>query len=100
LQYIPTILSDPFSNAVLLTFIPGIFYTLASYGQLYMKGASLTLAILVSVFFAVIEYIIRVPIIKYSSNEAGMSNGVMQFVWVCITMLLGWGSGVVIPKPI
>jgi uncharacterized protein (DUF486 family) len=100
LQYIPTILSDPFSNAVLLTFIPGIFYTLAVYGQLYIKGASLALSIIVSIFFAVIEYIVRVPIIKYSSIDAGMSNGVMQLVWVVVTLLLSWGSGIVIPKPI
>ena len=98
LQYIPNIISNPFANAVLLTFVPGIFYTLAAYGQLYLKWASLTLSIVTSIVFAIIEYIIRVPIIKYSGGPVGMSNGTMQVVWVCVTLLLGWGTDIVFPR--
>ncbi len=98
LEYIPIVLSNPTANAVLLTFIPGILYTLAAYGQLYLKGASLGMSIAISIFFAVLEYIVRVPIIQYSSNEAGMSNGTMQLVWVGITLLLGYFSDGLLTK--
>ena len=99
MQYIPILLSNPVANVILLMFIPGIFYTCAAYGQLYLKGASLAFSIIISIFFAVIEYIIRVPIIKYASGPVGMSNGAMQSIWTCITLLLGWGSDWVFPKP-
>lgn len=98
LHYIPTLVSNPAVNAVMLTFIPGILYVLAAYGHLAISGASLGVEILISIFFAACEYIVRVPIIKYSAAEAGMSNGVMQLVWVSVTMLLSWISGYVI-KP-
>lgn len=88
LQYIPILSSNPAINAILLTFIPGVFYILAAYGHLFIAGASLVTSILVSILFAALEYIVRVPIIKYSSHEAGMSNTVMQIVWVVITMSL------------
>lgn len=97
LKYIPVVFSNPFMNAIAITFIPGVFYIGAAYGHLMLAGASLLTSILISVLFATMEYIVRVPIIKYSSEVAGMSNGVMQSVWVVITLLLGWLSDGVIP---
>lgn len=97
LQYIPTVFADPFTNAVAITFLPGLFYVGAAYGHLLIQGATLMTSILVSVLFATLEYIVRVPIIKYSSEIAGMSNGTMQVVWVVITMLLSWLSDGIMP---
>lgn len=98
LQYIPTVLSNPTQNAILLTFIPGILYVLAAYAHLFITGASLGISIVISIFFAALEYIVRVPLIKYSSHVAGMSNASMQIVWVVITMLLSWASDGIFPK--
>jgi len=98
LQYIPILVSNPQVNAVLLTFVPGLLYVLAAYGQLFLKEASLSTSIIVSIFFAALEYIVRVPIIKYSSNEAGMSHTTMQVVWVVVTMLLSRISDGFVPK--
>jgi uncharacterized protein (DUF486 family) len=86
LSYIPTIFTNPVANAVTLTTVPAIFYTLAAYGQLYITGIGLAMKILVSIFFAVLEYTIRVPINQYSSDVAGMSNTSMQLVWVILTL--------------
>lgn len=88
IKYIPTLVTNPTVNAILLTFVPGILYVLAAYGHLFIAGASLATSILVSILFAALEYIVRVPIIKYSSVEAGMSNSTMQIVWVIITVIL------------
>ena len=88
LKYIPQIFDTPALNAVALTFIPGIFYVLAAFGHLMVAGSGLAVSIVVSIIFAAIEYIFRVPITKYSSNEAGMSNTTIQTVWVVITLLL------------
>ena len=88
LQYIPIVVNNPQINAVLLTFVPGVLYVLAAYGQLFLKGATLRTSILVSIFFAALEYIVRVPIIKYSSIDAGMSHSTMQIVWVIVTLIL------------
>ena len=97
LEYIPAIFSNPVQNAIALTVVPGIFYVAAAYGHLLVAGASLLTSILISVLFATLEYIVRVPIIKYSSSVAGMSNGYMQVVWTVITMVLSWMSGWFMP---
>jgi uncharacterized protein (DUF486 family) len=92
LKYIPNIISNHAGNAILLTFLPGLLYVLAAYGHLFIKGAALSTSIIVSIIFASLEYIVRVPIIKYSSDIAGMSNTIMQVVWVIITIFLSWIS--------
>jgi uncharacterized protein (DUF486 family) len=97
LQYIPIIVSNPVYNAIILTFIPGILYVLAAYGHLMFAGVGLGISIVISIIFAALEYIVRVPLVKYSSEIAGMSNGFMQFVWVGITMLLSWLSSWFMP---
>ncbi len=97
IKYIPPIVSNPTVNAILLTFVPGILYVLAAYGHLFIAGASLATSIIVSIIFAALEYIVRVPIIKYSSAEAGMSNTTMQVVWVAITVILSKLSDGVFP---
>lgn len=88
IDYIPILTTNPVVNAIILTFIPGIFYILAAYGSLFVAGASLATSIVMSIMFAALEYIVRVPIIKYSSHEAGMSNGTMQLVWIAVTFIL------------
>ena len=88
LKYIPQIFSNHTTNAIALTFIPGLFYVLAAFGHLMVAGSGLAISIVVSVIFAAIEYVFRVPITKYSSNEAGMSNGTIQTIWVVITLIL------------
>lgn len=98
LKYIPSLAADPTVNSIILTFIPGIFYVLAAYGHLFIANASLLTSIVISVLFATLEYIVRVPIIKYSSVEAGMSNTTMQVIWVIITILLSKVSDGFFPK--
>jgi uncharacterized protein (DUF486 family) len=88
LKYIPNLFANPSTNAIALTFIPAIFYVLAAYGHLFVHGAGLFISILMSIFFATMEYMVRVPIIQYSSKNAGMSNTTMQLVWVLITICL------------
>lgn len=97
IKYIPIIAENPFTNAVILTCAPALLYTAAAYAHLYFAGLTLAMSILVSVAFATLEYIVRVPIINYSSEVAGMSNGTMQLVWVIITMIFGYASDVLMP---
>lgn len=98
LQYIPIIFTNPVTNAVLLTCVPAVLYTLAAYGHLFVQGASLGLSILISVIFATLEYIVRVPIIKYSHDVAQMSNGTMQVIWIILTGLMSFASDGFFPK--
>lgn len=97
IKFIPVIAENPFTNAVLLTCVPALFYTAAAYAHLAFSGMTLLMSILMSVAFATLEYVVRVPIINYSSEVAGMSNGTMQLVWVIITLLFGYISDVLIP---
>ena len=89
---------SPTVAAIVITVIPGIFYTLASYAQLYLPQLTLLIAIVISVIFATFEYIIRVPIIKYSSDTVGLSNGEMQMIWVGVTMGLAFLSDAIFPR--
>ena len=88
IKYIPNLFDNPATNAIALTFIPGIFYVLASFGHLMFAGGSLAVSIVVSIIFASIEYVMRVPLNKYSSIDAKMTNGTIQIVWVVITLFL------------
>lgn len=97
LKYIPTIFANPVANAIALTFIPGVLYVGAAYGHLLIAGATLLTSILVSVLFATLEYVVRVPLVKYSSEVAGMQNDSLQMVWVVVTMILSWLSKYFMP---
>lgn len=88
LDYIPEISKNKKLNAILLTIVPAILYTTAAYGYLYLREATLFLCILFAITFASLEYIVRVPIIKYSSDEAKLSNGMIQFIWISLTLIL------------
>jgi hypothetical protein len=57
------------------------------------------MSLLISAFFAVVEYATRIPVIQYSASVAGMSNGVMQAVWVIITLILAVITDKVFPLP-
>lgn len=87
-QYVPTVLKDPVVNAIALTIVPAILYTGAAYGQLFIKNIAFGMALLISIVFAILEYIVRVPIIQYSGKVAKMSNISMQAVWVIETLIL------------
>lgn len=88
LKYIPVLVNNPQVNAVLLTIAPAVAYVAAAYGHLYFSHLSLTFSILISIFFAAVEYIIRVPIVKYSHEIAGFGNATMQIIWIVLTLIL------------
>lgn len=100
LKYIPELFKDHRINAVALTTIPALLYCAAAYAALYVKGIPLIYSIVISCFFAILEYIVRVPINFYSSYEAKFSNTTMQFIWVILTMALSYASDVFFPKDI
>jgi uncharacterized protein (DUF486 family) len=98
MDYIPIIFENHILNAIVMTTIPALFYILASYAHLYYKDCTLSSAIIISIFFAIFEYIVRVPIIKYSSDVAGLSNFWLQVIWISITLVLAFGSDYVTPS--
>lgn len=89
---VPVIVSNPVINSIIVTIVPAALYTAAAYGHLFLKNVTIGIAILVSIFFAALEYIVRVPIIKYSSDVAGMSDFSMQTVWVFLTIIMSAGT--------
>ena len=89
---------SPTVAAIIVTIVPGIFYTLAAYAHLYLPQLTLAIAIVISVIFATFEYVIRVPIIEYSANVAGMSNTQLQFIWVGITLGLAYLTDEIWPR--
>lgn len=97
MDYIPIIFENHILNAITITTIPALFYILASYAHLYYKNCTLSNAIIISIFFAIFEYIVRVPVIKYSSVVAGLSNFWLQVIWISITLVLAYGSDFVMP---
>lgn len=98
LDYIPILFANSQINAIALTFAPAVLYAGAAYGHLLFGHLTLALSILVSVIFATLEYIVRVPIIKYSSEVAGMSNSYMQVIWIVLTLITSYISGLFMPK--
>ena len=89
---------SPTVAAIVVTIVPGVLYTLAAYAHLYIPQITLMLAIVISVIFATFEYIVRVPIIQYSSEKAGLSNGEMQMIWVGITIALAYAADALFPR--
>jgi len=85
---VPVIVPNHIINSILVTIVPAALYTAAAYGHLFLKNVTIGIAILISIFFAALEYIVRVPIIKYSSEVAGMSDFSMQAVWVILTVVM------------
>ncbi len=99
MEYLPNIVSNTTANAVILTIIPGILYTAAAYAHLYLKQPTYMMSLIISVFFATLEYAARIPVIQYSASKAGMSNGAMQIVWVIITLILAAITDKLYPLP-
>ena len=85
---VPVLVPNHIINSILVTIVPAALYTAAAYGHLFLKNVTIGIAILISIFFAALEYIVRVPIIKYSSEVAGMSDFFMQAVWVILTVIM------------
>lgn len=85
---VPVLVPNHIINSILVTIVPAALYTAAAYGHLFLKNVTIGIAILISIFFATLEYIVRVPIIKYSSEVAGMSDFSMQAVWVILTVIM------------
>jgi uncharacterized protein (DUF486 family) len=89
---------SPTVAAIVVTVIPGVLYTLAAYAHLYLPQVTILIAIVISVIFAALEYIVRVPIIKYSSEVAKLSNGELQMIWVGITLGLAFLTDAIFPR--
>mgnify|MGYP000234516716 FL=1 len=94
-EYVPQLFQNPIANAALVTVLPATLYTAAAYGQLYLAEVGLAFKIIMSCFFAILEYVVRVPINEYSANVAGLSTGNMQLLWIVLTM----GLAFIIPSP-
>lgn len=90
LQYIPNIFSNVTANAIAITTVPAVLYTCAAYGSLFTHEASLTYNLLMSIFFAALEYACRLPVNYYAHHVAGMASGTLQLVWVILTMILAY----------
>lgn len=84
---VPQIVDSPVGNAAIVTLLPAILYTGAAYGQIFLN-TSLAVKILVACIFAIMEYIVRVPINEYSLNVAKMSPASMQVLWIVLTLML------------
>jgi uncharacterized protein (DUF486 family) len=98
LGYVPHVFSNPSVNAIALTIVPGILYTLASYGNAMFYGAGFILTLLSSLMFAACEYTFRLPLIEYSSTVANMSYGTQQIIWVIITLIFSQVATYLLPK--
>ena len=91
-KYIPTIFEDPVKNSIILFLIPAIFYIFASYGNTFMRNKGLATMITIACIFAIMEYIIRIPVILYAKKVAGLSNFHLQIIWVSLTLSLAYIS--------
>lgn len=89
-KLVPDIFGSPIGNAIGLTFLPGLAYTVATTANILLKNYGYALNIIISLIFVTIEYVLRIPIINYSSVDAGLSNTAIQGIWIGVTMLLSW----------
>jgi uncharacterized protein (DUF486 family) len=71
---------------ILLMIIPTIFYSLATFYNLSYPSSTMTKAIMIAVLFATIEYIFKIPIIKYGHNN-GITRTQIQFIWIGLTLI-------------
>ena len=97
-KYIPVIFENPVRNSIILFLIPAIFYILASYGNTFMKNRGLAIAITIACIFAIMEYIVRIPVILYAKKVAGLSNFHLQIIWVTLTLSLAYISDFFVRK--
>lgn len=70
--------------------LPGMFYVLASYSHLRFPKMAMSGAILLSILFASVEYIFRIPAIQQSHHIDKLSNVEIQVVWVVVTLFLAF----------
>jgi hypothetical protein len=70
--------------------LPALMYTLATFFHTLYPLSSMTMAILVAIFFASIEYAIKIPVIMYAYDH-GISRITIQVVWIIMTLLGAWG---------
>lgn len=84
--YIPVIVEDKMINALILLILPALLYTLAVYFHLYVKGITLKWAIILGVMIGIIEYIVRIPIVRYTSNVAKVPKYVSIIFWTSLTV--------------
>ena len=76
----------------LLMIIPAILYGFANFYHLYFPKETLFKAILVAILFASVEYIFKIPIIRYGKNS-GLSNFYIQMVWIILTLGISYIFG-------
>lgn len=94
-KFIPNIVSNHTHNAILLTVLPAALYTAAAYGSLAITNFSMLSRIIIAIVFAILEYIVRVPINLYSRKKGKLSYSAMQAVWIVQTMAMAMLVGVV-----
>jgi hypothetical protein len=87
-KLVPDITGNPTTNAIILTAIPATAYVLATYMPVIFDQASYTFVIILAFVFLLVEYIIKIPLVKYSSEVAGLSNFSIQLIWVVLILAL------------
>jgi len=100
IKYLPEISSNPHVNGVIYLMIPALLVTVATFGPLYFNKITIKNAIIFSVFFAILEYIVKVPAIKYCNEIAGMSYFIIQAIWIIMTLILAKLANMYFPNTI
>lgn len=87
---------------VILLIVPAICYNLASFYNLIHPSSSLVTATIIAISFAIVEYVVKVPIIKFGHNN-GFTPESIQICWIVLTLLVAMiisRSGIVTTKHI
>jgi uncharacterized protein (DUF486 family) len=80
-----------------LLFIPGILYSCASFYNVLKPSSNIYYAILIAIGFAIVEYIVKIPIIKYGYDNR-ITPFFIQFTWIAITLFMSYMITVYIDK--
>jgi uncharacterized protein (DUF486 family) len=77
-----------------LLLIPNFFFTMATFYHLKHPNAPYATAVLIAIGFASMEYIVKVPVIRYGHEIAKLSTIEIQVIWVVLTMILAYLVGI------
>lgn len=97
-KLVPDVTGNPTANAILLTAIPAAAYVVATYMPVIFDKASYTFVLILAFIFLLVEYVIKVPLVKYSSEVAGLSNFSIQIIWVVLILALSAVSDLFMKK--
>ncbi len=84
---------------VSLMVIPAVLYGFANFYHLYFPNETIKKAILVGILFASLEYVFKIPTIRYG-RDSGLSNVTIQMVWIILTLIVSYLMGFYNPKTI